>query len=138
MNKLTVGELAERTQTTRRALRLYEQIGLIQPERDVNGYRLYTQEHVDEVLLIRALRTIGASLKDLRDFYALKHSGLPKTEKHLRIVAMIDERVDLLLRQREAIDSALAQLGGYRDDLMAKIATDNDVCEDISQLKIEK
>lgn len=124
MDKLTVGELAERTGTTRRAIRLYEQAGLIRSERGPNDYRLYSEEHVNEVLFIKALRAIGASIKELAEFYRIKRSGLPEPEKHRQFLAQIDQETDRLLKQREAIDSALAQLDDYRRGLVAKLGTE--------------
>ena len=121
MDQLTVGELAERTGMTRRAIRLYEQAGLITSERGPNGYRLYTERHVDEVLFIKALRAIGAPLKELAEFYRIKRSGLPGPEKHRQFLAQIDQEIERLLKQREAIDSALAQLDDYRQGLMTKL-----------------
>lgn len=121
-NQLTVGELAERTGTTRRAVRLYEQIGLIESRRGANGYRLYSEDDVEEVLFIKALRSIGASLKELTELYQIKRSALSETEKHRRLVAMIDHAVERLNAQRAAIDAALAQLAAYRQDITEKMA----------------
>ena len=118
MDQLTVGELAERTGTTRRAIRLYEQVGLIAPARGPNGYRLYGEQHVEQLIFIKALRGVGASLKEMAEFYRLKRSGLPEPEKHRQFIALIDGAFERLVRQRQAIDSALAELDGYRQEIL--------------------
>lgn len=41
-----------------RALRLYEEMGLIRPQRKVKGHRLYNQEEIELLLLIRHLAEI--------------------------------------------------------------------------------
>ncbi len=38
-----------------RALRLYEEMGLIRPQRKVKGHRLYSQEEIELLLFIRHL-----------------------------------------------------------------------------------
>lgn len=137
MEKLTVGELADRTHTTRRALRLYEEIGILTPEREPNGYRIYTEEHVEQVLFIRALRTIGATLNDLREFYAIKDSGLPDPVKHQRMIEMIDRQIEILLKKRDDIDAALAQMGGYRGQIEAKMVREDGSVDDGEECDIE-
>lgn len=41
-----------------RALRLYEEMGLIRPQRKVKGHRLYSQEEIELLLLIRHLAEV--------------------------------------------------------------------------------
>ena len=38
-----------------RALRLYEEMGLIRPQRKIKGHRLYSQEEIELLLFIRHL-----------------------------------------------------------------------------------
>ncbi|MBO4365888.1 MAG: MerR family transcriptional regulator [Eggerthellaceae bacterium] len=67
----TAGQLAELAGVSTRALRHYEDMGLLAPERAANGYRLYGPSDVrrlGHVLAMRAcglpLSTIGSLLKD--------------------------------------------------------------------------
>jgi MerR family transcriptional regulator/heat shock protein HspR len=41
-----------------RALRLYEEMGLIRPQRKTKGHRLYSQEEIELLLLIRHLAEV--------------------------------------------------------------------------------
>src|SRR5688572_11481965 len=56
---MRIGELAERTGTSRRLLRYYEEQGLLSPARSPNGYREYSEAMVDRVLQIRGLLEAG-------------------------------------------------------------------------------
>ena len=70
--KLKVGELAERTQKTVRALRLYEERGLLSPsERSQGGFRLYDERSVERVFLIDRLQSVGMSLNEISSLLAL-------------------------------------------------------------------
>ena len=42
---MRIGELAQRTGVTTRALRFYEDQGLLTARRSANGYRVYTRAH---------------------------------------------------------------------------------------------
>ncbi len=62
----TIGQLAQATRTTVRALRHYDQIGLLRPtERTQNGHRRYGPDDLRRLYRIRALRTFGLSLDDI-------------------------------------------------------------------------
>jgi len=60
---MRIQEIADRLGTTARAIRLYEQKGLLQPHKDAdNGYRNYTDADVDTLQRILAMRELGMSL----------------------------------------------------------------------------
>ncbi|MFC7501800.1 MerR family transcriptional regulator, partial [Nocardioides sp. GCM10030258] len=46
---MKIGEVAERTGVAARLIRYYEQQGLVSADRADNGYRSYTEAHVDRV-----------------------------------------------------------------------------------------
>lgn len=56
---MRIGDLAERTGSSRRLLRYYEEQGLIFPTRSENGYREYDERYVDRVVQIRGLLDAG-------------------------------------------------------------------------------
>ncbi|MFD0376763.1 MerR family transcriptional regulator, partial [Streptomyces sp. NPDC127112] len=65
---MLIGELAEATGTSARALRHYEGAGLISSERLPNGYRVYDERAVVRVRNIRTLLDAGLTLDDVRVF----------------------------------------------------------------------
>ncbi len=64
MSFMTIGEFAERTRLSPKALRLYDQLGLVVPARveDHSRYRLYTEEQVDAARLVGMLRRVDMPL----------------------------------------------------------------------------
>lgn len=59
---------SERSGVSSRNIRYYEQAGLIRPGRDPeNDYRIYTEEDVRTLKLIRTLRTLDMPLEDIHD-----------------------------------------------------------------------
>ena len=66
---LRVGELADRTGKTNRALRFYEELDLLRPvRRTKGGFRLYDPSAVLRVYWIDRLQELGFSLSEIRDF----------------------------------------------------------------------
>ncbi|MEU8261398.1 MerR family transcriptional regulator [Micromonospora sp. NPDC048999] len=65
---MRIGELARVTGCTPRALRHYEEQGLIASERAANGYREYAEAAVTRVRNIRHLLAAGLTLEDVRVF----------------------------------------------------------------------
>ena len=65
---LRVGDLARQTGKTVRAIRLYEELGLLQPAtRSSGGFRLYADEAVNRVQWIELLHGLGFSLQEMRE-----------------------------------------------------------------------
>ncbi len=62
---ITALECAERIGITVRALRLYEQHGLISPRRTSKQWRLYGRNEITRLNEILALKTLGLSLRDI-------------------------------------------------------------------------
>ncbi|HVY48074.1 MAG TPA: MerR family transcriptional regulator [Minicystis sp.] len=63
---LTIGELARRTGVPVKRLRFYSDEGLLPPTgRSRSGYRLYAEEQVLRIELIRTLREAGMALADI-------------------------------------------------------------------------
>ena len=57
---MRIGELATRAQVSIKAVRYYEQLRLVQPERSSNGYREYSDRDLRVVSEIRALSGSGS------------------------------------------------------------------------------
>ena len=63
-----IGEAAERAELSLRSVRYYEEMGLVAPEaRTPGGFRLYTDEHVHRLQLIRRMKPLGFTLQQMRE-----------------------------------------------------------------------
>ncbi len=69
---MTIGQLARRTGVPIKALREYEQLGLIYTlGRSESNYRLFDEEALWCVQVIRTMRSLGLTLKEIQDLTAL-------------------------------------------------------------------
>lgn len=65
---LQIGEVAERAGLSLRTVRYYEESGLLQPARRTDGgFRLYTDEHLDLLELIKRMKPLGFSVQEMRE-----------------------------------------------------------------------
>lgn len=68
MELLTIGAFARASRLSQKALRLYDELGLLVPARTdpLNGYRLYDPAQLDRARLVALLRRIGMPLATIR------------------------------------------------------------------------
>ena len=71
-----IGELARLSGSTPKAIRLYEQLGLLTPQRS-GSYRLYTAHHLTLVRMIRSAQSVGFKLGEMRELLAAKQHQAP-------------------------------------------------------------
>ncbi|UQA92251.1 MerR family transcriptional regulator [Streptomyces halobius] len=111
---MRIGELAQITGASPRALRNYEREGLIASERAANGYRVYDAVAVIRVRNIRYLLDAGLTLADVHCFSPCLDGDMstaPPSPEGLRIarerLAVIDERIAAQLAARDRLARAL-------------------------------
>jgi MerR family copper efflux transcriptional regulator len=73
---MTVGQAAQAAGLTRKAVRLYEERGLLPPApRTTAGYRLYDQRDIDTLTFIRRARALDLPLNDIGAIVTLRRGG---------------------------------------------------------------
>jgi DNA-binding transcriptional MerR regulator len=119
---MLIGELAEKAGTSTRTLRYYEQHGLVQPQRNANGYRQYDDAELRVVHEIRALLAAGFGLDDIRPFVACLRAGnesghvCPDSVVVLRRkLAEVDDYLDRLTAVRSQLSTQLQQAVAHRE-----------------------
>ena len=111
---MRIGELSERTGTSRRLLRYYEEQGLIVSERCANGYRDYDESELRMVAEIRGLLATGFGLHDIRPFVDCLRAGNSSGD------VCPDSRA-VLRRKLAEVDACIEQLVGVRHKLQAQL-----------------
>ena len=68
---MNIGDVAKRTGMPVKTIRYYEDIDLIRPLRDTNGYRVFRQTDIHKLAFLGRARTLGFSIEDCRTLMAL-------------------------------------------------------------------
>jgi DNA-binding transcriptional MerR regulator len=112
---MLIGELAERTGTSTRTLRYYEEHGLVHAERDRHGYRRYDDAELRMVSEIRTLLACGFGLDDIKPFVECLRAG--NSAGHV-----CPDSVAVLRRKLAEVDAYVGRLTEVRDQLRDQLA----------------
>jgi MerR family copper efflux transcriptional regulator len=75
---MQIGEVAARTDLSIRTIRHWEEMGLIVPTaRSAGGFRLYSDEDVARIRLLRFMKPLNFTLEQMRDLLALRDRLAP-------------------------------------------------------------
>ena len=119
----TISELAKEFDVTTRAIRLYEEAGLLSPERDGNK-RIYRER--DRVRLRLTLRgkRIGFTLAEVKDMFDLYDSKPVEGEKKqiLYLLQIMNPPLETLKLQREELELAVVDIESVCERAQATLA----------------
>ncbi|MHB9326169.1 Cu(I)-responsive transcriptional regulator [Phytobacter ursingii] len=107
---MNISIVAKKTGLTSKAIRFYEDKGLVTPPlRGENGYRSYTQQHINELTLLRQARQVGFNLEECGELVNLfndpaRHSADVKA-RTLQKVAEIERHIVELEAMRKQLIS---------------------------------
>lgn len=105
---MRIGDLAAELGLNTKTIRYYEGIGLLpEPERTASGYRLYDGNDLERLQFILKAKSIGLSLEEIAEIFALRARNQRPCE---RVLAVVDAKV-------AAIDAQLRTLNELRRDL---------------------
>lgn len=113
---LTIGQLANGTNTKVETIRYYERIGLLPaPARTAGNYRSYRGEHLNRLSFIRRARDLGFSLSQIRGLLGLADQR-DRSCSSVDVIARehlaeVDRKVADLIALRRELDSIINQCG---------------------------
>jgi DNA-binding transcriptional MerR regulator len=105
-----ITELCREFGITLRALRFYEDKGLLSPRR-VNGARVYTRRDRARLTLILRAKAIGSPLSEIKRYLDLYgDQGAGRTQQLQYVIERTDTEISELEKKRAQIDATLAEL----------------------------
>jgi len=103
-----IGELAEQAGISTKAIRYYEQIGILTPPaRTSSGYRHYDQTALGRLGFVRAAQALGLSLGEIRQIIAFRDDGQ----------APCAHVTELVQRRAAELEGRIAELQQLRGEL---------------------
>ena len=115
----TIGELSREFGVTLRALRFYENKGLISPHRDGLN-RLYSQGDRTRLALILKGKKLGFTLGEIRQMIAAEENETDRDALTLSREKCL-EQIELLQRQKAEIEEGLGELNRIYKSLSGKL-----------------
>ena len=106
-----IGEISKIYGIGRDSLMYYEEIGILKPFRDKNGYRMYNLSDIWRLNLIKELRSLNFPMKKIKEY--LDDRNIESTKEILnKEISLIDEKIEELL--------------SYKKNIMKRLDTIND------------
>jgi MerR family transcriptional regulator, repressor of the yfmOP operon len=123
-------DVVRRTGLTPRAIRYYEEMGLLSPSgRTAGGFRLFTEEEIARLLRIKELQSLlGFSLAEIKETLhvdavraELRQAFHQSTDLETRR-DLLDQAVGAVQSQMRIIDERMARLAKLREEQRERLA----------------
>ncbi|MFI5912560.1 MerR family transcriptional regulator [Dactylosporangium sp. NPDC051541] len=109
---MRIGDVAQATGVSVRALRYYDEQGLLAPVRSLSGQRQYADGAVERVHLIQTLFAAGLSSRSILSLLPCvdANENTPESRAVLQTErGRIDEQIARLLEARDRLDAVIAE-----------------------------
>ena len=111
----TISELAREFDLTTRAIRFYEDCGLLTPARGGTGgrQRVYTARDRTRLKLTLRGKRLGLTLSEIRDLIDMYEPGRDERPQLERFLAVLQSHKAILVQQREDIEAQLSEIQAF-------------------------
>lgn len=106
---MTIREMCDTFEVTPRTLRFYEAKELLFPIRQ-GQRRLFTRRDRARLKLIQRGKRFGFSLEEIRQLLDLYHMGDQQRTQMVKTMEIARQRLDDMIRQRDELNVAIAEL----------------------------
>jgi DNA-binding transcriptional MerR regulator len=117
----TISELADELKVTARAIRFYEDKGLLSPQR-AGTTRVYTHRDRGRLILILRGKRLGFTLREIREWLALYEADPDQVTQMQALSAKLAERLEELEQQQRDLEETLEELRRIRSQVEEHLA----------------
>ena len=110
--EFSISELAREFAVTPRAIRFYEDQGLLAPRRD-GQRRIYTPRDRARLKLTLRGKRLGLTLSEIRELIDMYEPGRDERPQLERFLAVLEEHKTGLLQQRADIEAQLSEIQAF-------------------------
>jgi DNA-binding transcriptional MerR regulator len=110
--EFSISELAQEFDVTPRAIRFYEDQGLLAPRRD-GQKRIYAPRDRTRLKLTLRGKRLGLTLSEIRELIDMYEPGRDERPQLQRFLAVLEEHRTGLLQQRADIEAQLSEIQAF-------------------------
>ena len=118
--EFSIGELASEFDVTPRAIRFYEDHGLLAPRR-AGTRRIYSPRDRTRLKLTLRGKRLGLTLSEIRELVDMYEPGRDERPQLARFLAVLDSHRTSLLRQRADIEAQLSEIYVFENKLRKQL-----------------
>jgi DNA-binding transcriptional MerR regulator len=109
---MQIGDFAGRARVSVRAIRYYEELGLLKPEaHSAGGFRLYGQENLKRIQVVNFLKELGLTLTEIRDIFLAKKTSGESREAVGFLLNIFSEKLEAVNQRILALNKLKKELG---------------------------
>ena len=130
---MNIGEVSKRAALPAKTIRYYEEIGLVTPPRDANGYRAFRETDVHKLAFLARARALGFPIEDCRALLELYEDDQRSSFEVKRIAKGHLDQIEAKISDLRDMRDTLAHLvdacsGDDRPDcpILRSLADDED------------
>lgn len=121
LDTMHIGELAERAGMSLRTIRHYDEVGLLVPSgRTTGGFRVYTAQDLERLLVIRRMKPLGFTLDEMAELLRVVDAlaGAAPADQ-----AALAARLDASLEDARARHAKLVERAGMAEEFIGTLST---------------
>jgi DNA-binding transcriptional MerR regulator len=118
--EFSISELAREFEITPRAIRFYEDQGLLAPRRE-GQRRIYTPRDRTRLKLTLRGKRLGLTLSEIRELIDMYEPGRDQRPQLERFLAVLESHQASLLQQRADIEAQLAEIQGFEKKIRKRL-----------------
>ena len=118
--EFSIGELASEFDVTPRAIRFYEDHGLLAPRR-AGTRRIYSPRDRTRLKLTLRGKRLGLTLSEIRELVDMYEPGRDERPQLARFLAVLDSHTASLLQQRADIEAQLSEILVFENKLKKQL-----------------
>ncbi|KPQ04740.1 MAG: Cu(I)-responsive transcriptional regulator [Rhodobacteraceae bacterium HLUCCA12] len=107
---MNIGQAAEAAGLPAKTIRYYEEIELIKPRRDDNGYRAFAPEDIHKLAFLARARALGFTIEECRALLGLYEDESRASEDVKKLAQVHLARIDAKIAELRALRATLGEL----------------------------
>jgi DNA-binding transcriptional MerR regulator len=118
--EFSISELAREFDVTPRAIRFYEDQGLLAPRRD-GQRRIYTPRDRTRLKLTLRGKRLGLTLSEIRELIDMYEPGRDERPQLKRFLTVLEAHRDTLLQQRADLEAQLSEIQTFEKKVRKRL-----------------
>ena len=117
-----IGELASRVGLTERTIRYYEELGLLESVKRLDGgVRVYTDDDLRRLRYIRKLKTLGLSLQEMLELESMYQRHRSNRTVLPRLMELLDAHLDTISEKVGELQALGDEIRSYREHVARRL-----------------
>ncbi|MEO8632627.1 MAG: MerR family transcriptional regulator [Chloroflexota bacterium] len=127
INQYRIGELAAKVGLTERTIRYYEELGLLESVKRLDGgVRTYTDDDMRRLKYIGKLKMLGLTLQEMLELERMYQRHRSNRSVLPRLIELLDAHLTTLGDRMMELDALRDEIRAYREHVTQRLLEDGD------------